>query len=83
MLDHLNLARFRNEGDEFHVLWTARRTLKMLDPSSRLVAVAIERVSGNELADGTRLEAGLLVIDTRSIMDQRNLLKLIALFIAS
>jgi hypothetical protein len=60
--DHLNLVRFRNDGDEFHVLWTARHTLKMLDPGSRLVAVAIEGMSGNELADRTRLEAGLLVM---------------------
>ena len=64
MPDHLNLVRFRNDGDEFHVLWTARRALRMLDPSSRLVAVTVEGVSGNEPGDATRLEAGLLVIDT-------------------
>lgn len=64
MSKHLDLVRYRNDGDDFHVLWTARRALRILDPTSGLVAVAVEGISENEAGDGPDVEAGQLVIDT-------------------
>lgn len=37
-------VRFRNDGDQFHYLWAARRCLRLLVPTSDLVAVSIEGV---------------------------------------
>lgn len=62
--DHLDLVRFRNDGDDFHVLWTARRALKILWPASGLTAVAVEGISERDRHGGKRIEAGLLVADT-------------------
>ncbi|HEX8214767.1 MAG TPA: hypothetical protein VF582_04760 [Allosphingosinicella sp.] len=62
--DHLDLVRFRNDGDEFHVLWTARRALKILWPASGLTAVSVEGISERDRHRGKRIEAGLLVADT-------------------
>lgn len=56
----LNKVRYRNEGEEFHVLWAARRALRLIDPQSDLVAVSIEGISEKE-ESGTK--AGLLVVD--------------------
>src|SRR6185369_12863098 len=64
MTKHLDLVRYRNDGDDFHVLWTARRALRLLEPTSNLVAVAVEGISENEAGDGPDIEAGQLVIDT-------------------
>ena len=64
MANYLDLVRYRNDGDEFHVLWTARRALRILDPRSGLVAVTVEGVSDGETAQGNQIKAGLLVIDT-------------------
>src|ERR1700744_366144 len=36
------LVRASRDGDQFHYLWTARRCLQLLEPSPRLVAVAVE-----------------------------------------
>ncbi|MCG7363527.1 hypothetical protein MHZ93_19905 [Roseomonas sp. ACRSG] len=60
--DHLDLVRYRNDGDDFHVLWTARRALRLLHPTNDLVAVTVEGVPRTE-ADGDAT-GGLLVIDT-------------------
>jgi hypothetical protein len=38
----LSGARESSSGDEFHVLWAARRVLGLLDPASELVRVVIE-----------------------------------------
>ena len=62
--EHLNLVRFRNDGDDFHVLWTARRAVRMIAPKSRLRAVAVEGISVNDRLKGKRIGAGLLVADT-------------------
>jgi hypothetical protein len=61
---NVDLVRYRNDGEDFHVLWTARRALRMLDPASGLVAVAVEGVSERERPRNRGVEAGLLVIDT-------------------
>jgi len=58
-----NPARFSNDGDDFHELWTARRALRLLDPTTDLVGVSVEGVSEHEV-DGKELAAGLLVVDT-------------------
>lgn len=63
MADKSNLVRYRNDGDEFHILWTARRAFRLLDPTTDLVGVSVEGVSEREL-DGKELVAGLLVVDT-------------------
>ena len=60
----IDLVRYRNDGDEFHLLWTARRALRMLDPRTGLVAVAVEGIAEREEASVTRSLAGLLVVDT-------------------
>ena len=64
MSKHLDLVRYRNDGDDFHILWTARRALRLLEPKSKLVAVAVEGVSEKETNSGAGVDAGLLVIDT-------------------
>lgn len=45
----VDLARYRNDGDDFHVLWPARQAMRLLDPASDLVAIAVEGVSENEM----------------------------------
>lgn len=62
--EHLDLVRFRNDGDDFHVLWTARRAVRMIAPTSRLRAVAVEGISVKDRLKGKRIGAGLLVADT-------------------
>ena len=61
MGDQTNLVRYRNDGDEFHVLWTARRAMRLLDASSGLKLVTIEGVTEDDKQAGV---AGLLVVDT-------------------
>lgn len=62
--DHLDLVRFRNDGDDFHILWTARRALRILWPQSGLKAVAVEGISDRDRHLGKQITAGLLVADT-------------------
>jgi hypothetical protein len=61
---HVDLVRFRNDGDEFHILWTARRAMRILWPQSGLVAVAVEGISERDRHRGRKIAAGLLVADT-------------------
>jgi len=49
-----------NEGDEFHIVWTARRCLQLLNPKNDLKAVVVEGVSPKDKA--TR--GGVLKADT-------------------
>lgn len=70
MTKYLDLVRYRNDGDEFHVLWTARRALRMLAPRSGLVAVTVEGVSERETTHGDQIEAGLLVVQARDCHDR-------------
>ncbi|MBI5629896.1 MAG: hypothetical protein HY921_03310 [Elusimicrobia bacterium] len=71
MSNYLDLVRYRNDGDDFHILWTARRALRLLDPTSKLVAVAVEGVSDKE----AKTTAGLLVIDTTEYFGSQSLKK--------
>lgn len=72
MADQSNLVRYRNDGDDFHILWTARRALRLLDPTTDLVGVSVEGVSGCEL-EGKELAAGLLVVDTAEYYGSQDL----------
>lgn len=38
-------ARESNAGDDFHILWAMRRAVRLLDPSSDLTRVLVEKVS--------------------------------------
>lgn len=38
----VSLVRTSRDGDQFHYLWAARRSLLLLDPTTDLVAIAIE-----------------------------------------
>jgi hypothetical protein len=57
------LVRFSREGDQFHYLWAARRCLRLLLPSSGLVAVSIEGASTQETAPAPGIDAGEELID--------------------
>ena len=61
--DYVDLVRFRNDGEDFHISWTARRALRILGTSG-LVAVAVEGISDKDRYRGKRIAAGLLVADT-------------------
>jgi hypothetical protein len=64
MGNEIDFVRYRNDGDEFHVLWTARRALRLLDSTSGLVALAVEGVSEQEMAGGPEVPEGVLKVDT-------------------
>jgi hypothetical protein len=57
------LVRASRDGDQFHYLWAARRCLSLLDPMSKLVAIAIEGASQSETPGGESLEVGEALID--------------------
>jgi hypothetical protein len=57
------LARASREGDQFHYVWAARRCLRLLSPSSGLVAVTIEGASSLEFPNGEAVVAGEELID--------------------
>ncbi|MCY4287829.1 MAG: hypothetical protein OXC63_04490 [Aestuariivita sp.] len=47
----LDPVRPSRAGDQFHYLWAARRSLRLLMPASDLVAIAIEGVSNSETSE--------------------------------
>ncbi|MCT7963022.1 DUF4297 domain-containing protein [Laspinema sp. D1] len=51
-------ARESNAGDEFHILWAARRAVQLLNPRSGLQRVVMEGVSQE---DTSKIEEGLLL----------------------
>jgi hypothetical protein len=57
------LVRASRDGDQFHYLWAARRTLRLLTPQSGLVAITIEGASTDELQTAESIEAGEELID--------------------
>jgi len=56
-------VRFTRDGDQFHYLWAARRCLKLLSPTTSLVAITVEGASNCEVPDGEHVAAGEEVID--------------------
>ena len=57
------LVRASRDGDQFHYLWAARRCLRLLSATSRLVAITIEGASPSESSTGNPVEAGKELID--------------------
>lgn len=55
------LVRYRNDGDQYHVLWTIRRVLRLLDPQTHLQGVAIEGIHDAEAVQDSE---GIMVVDT-------------------
>lgn len=55
-------VRSRNDGEDFHLLWTARRALRMLNKRFGLVAVSIEGCSG--LDEAIADHPAELIVDT-------------------
>lgn len=58
---NIDKVRYSRAGHDFHLLWTARRSLQLLNPKSDLVGVSIEGISPEE---EIKDEKGLLSIDT-------------------
>lgn len=56
-------VRFSRDGDQFHYLWAARRCLRLLPPSSKLVAVTVEGASVRELPHGSAVDVAEEIID--------------------
>lgn len=56
-------VRASRDGDQFHYLWAARRTLLLLKQQSELCAVTVEGASTSELTDSETVEAGEELID--------------------
>lgn len=54
-------VRFSHAGHDFHFLWTARRSLNLLNPLSDLVGVSIEGISSSETYEEDK---SILSIDT-------------------
>lgn len=73
MSSYVDLVRFRNDGDQFHYVWTARRAMRLLDPKSGLVAVGVEGVSEDEENTSKPASGGLLVVDTSEYYGSVNL----------
>jgi hypothetical protein len=63
-------ARESNAGDDFHVLWAARRALRLLDPRSDLQRVVMEGVTPLETVDQ---EDGFLGVDLAEYFGGDNL----------
>ena len=61
MSSNVDKVRFSRAGDDFHLLWTVRRSLQLINPKSDLIGVAIEGISPEEEVNN---EEGLLSIDT-------------------
>ena len=64
-MSNSNLVRSSRDGDQFHYLWAARRCLRLLSPTSSLVAISIEGASAAENAqiDPLTPDAGEELID--------------------
>ena len=56
-------VRFSRDGDQFHYFWAARRCLRLLSPSSGLVAISIEGASPRETASSDAIDEGDELID--------------------
>lgn len=57
------LVRASRDGDQFHYLWAARRTLQLLAPQSGLVAITIEGAATTEFPGSEQVEVGEQLID--------------------
>lgn len=63
--DPADLVRYSRAGDDFHILWTARKALQLLSGKDGLVALSVEGISEAEGTGALASEdAGLRVVDT-------------------
>jgi hypothetical protein len=60
--DLAELVRYSRDGDQFHYIWAARRCLMLLSPTSGMVAVTIEGISGPDTS-ASRRESGAVAVD--------------------
>jgi hypothetical protein len=75
-MSNSKLVRASRDGDEFHYLWAARQCLRLLPPSSDLVAITIEGASPAEGSSPARqLEAGEEIIDVGEYYGDQNFAK--------
>ena len=72
-MSFISSVRASRDGDQFHYLWAARRCLRLLSPSSDLVAVTIEGASPLENPAGAAVEAGEEAIDVGEYYGSRDL----------
>lgn len=56
-------ARESNAGDDFHILWAARRTVQLLNPRSNLFRVIMEGVSPSDVKSTSDYEDLFLGVD--------------------
>ncbi len=61
MHSDIDKVRASNEGHAFHVIWTARRCLRLIQPLNDLVAVVVEGISP---LDTAKSKEGILKADT-------------------
>jgi len=47
-MKEVDKVRFSRDGDQFHYLWAARLCLKLILPTTHLIAISIEGVSALE-----------------------------------
>ena len=62
-MNSMNSVRPSREGDQFHYLWAGRRCLRLLHPTTDLVAISIEGPSSYETSSDNPIEAGVHQID--------------------
>ena len=62
-------VRASNEGHAFHVVWTTRRCLRLLNPFSNLKAVVVEGISPKDKAIS---KEGILKADTAEYYGDEN-----------
>ena len=67
-------VRLSRAGDQFHYLWAARRCLRLLLPTSKLVALTIEGVSDSETSS-SNAGSGEEVIDVAEYFGSEELSK--------
>lgn len=64
MSEQVDSVRCSNDGAEFHIAWTARKALRLLDPKSGLKVVTVEGITDLDRDTGKGTDAGILSIDT-------------------
>ncbi len=62
-MSSINSVRYSREGDQFHYIWAGRRCLRLLHPTTDLVAISIEAPSSHETSPDDPLDAGVHQID--------------------
>lgn len=65
-------VRASRDGDQFHYMWAARRSVRLLSSTDGLVAMTIEGSSAKEATDGEPLDAGVEQIDVAEYYGSEN-----------